>query len=412
MTYHEQIRRIFQVAPLGATALVVYATLKSSVVLASDAEAIGWHPGHFGWYDVMFFGATAVTVGSSRLRPSRGFWTLVVALFAATSISYAANDIALFSAPGFDGFVILARLMAGIVLGYVIQRAAQPEGMEAFVGLLVALLAASSLFVFDLMRETGFVRFFAAGMTVASFSQILAVAALIGYYRHKRMLLVASLVFLLFTFSRTSTLALLLVVGVGWLRNTGAHRPLLRRALPWATAAVILFLVLARSPVFERTIEGVINPVQIQTLHDRDIIWAHGIALIVNEQVGPFGVGFGRTPQLLEPLGAIGESDDFVPSFHTLGLELALGLGLLAIVFLLPLAIRVIQAWRNRAQLTFAIYGVFLITQFADFTLYRPKELVLWGFVLGIAEADLAMRRGKEIADGVANKARAAVRAS
>jgi hypothetical protein len=55
-------------------------------------------------------------------------------------------------------------------------------------------------------------------------------------------------------------------------------------------------------------------------------------------------------------------------------------------VVLVPILWRLIAGIRRKRYPAAAVYLIFLITQAVDFTLSRPKEMVLWGFLLGLAE--------------------------
>ena len=129
-------------------------------------------------------------------------------------------------------------------------------------------------------------------------------------------------------------------------------------------------------------------------------IWQFAKHDLVSGQIPMFGIGFGCTPGLLEGV-ELRTPDGWAQAthFHSIFIEHAFGLGIMAIVPLVWIARRTIDSMvlRSPGALLFVL---FLACQAVDYSFYRPKEVVFWSLVLGIADAQTRRRRALVLEGG------------
>lgn len=393
--YAASLSRAFCGAPFGALAIALYAGLKSSVVVPVEVDAAGgeWQQSYLGIHDGFLFLAAYMTLLTPGARPKPPFWAFVGFAAVSLGMSFLANDVGLVSQIALDGYVNAMRLVAGFVIGYALFQSAGVPASDDYVGLIVIVLSASSLFVFDLMSDT-FARFFAAGMSVASFSQFLAVASTRFFQRRRYVLLGLAFTFLLLTFSRTSLIAAVIAVALAIRRgNDSTARVFFKRHA--VAAALIMALaagITSRLDVFQLALSEFLDGERLRSMSGRAVIWLYGWELIAREPIGPFGVGYGTTPSLARASPIVADDGTVVAAdhFHSIFFEMGIGMGLLGLALVAMIVWRLCRAYARRCVPALCTYTIFAITQSVDFTLYRPKELVLWGFLLGLAEAEMA----------------------
>lgn len=388
-----EILRCVRFAPLAVLALIVYAALPSTAIFGEEEGSLQemWHPSYLNWGDAILVAAMTFSWVAGRLRLDRRsmVFLIVVAVSIVTSLTLGSADFELL--PGRDGIMYWLRfaLVFSLAGSFVIEL-----GTIAAESLLIALfliLCATAVAVYTLSFGT-FNRIYASAMTVASFSQVAVVVGFIAMVRRNYFVLGISLAFLFLTFSRTSSILFLLLSATFACAARGI-RPRERIAiLSVCTMFVLIGLYLTHALVdYEMGYD--LDPQSAGNLHGRTDIWSYAMNLFRDGSVGMFGVGFNRSPLLLDGVtlnsldGTIdSNSSDNIASFHSILLEYAIGLGIFSLVIIFPLLRRIWQTWQSRCQPSAMIFTFFFLSQSLDFTFYRPKEIILWSFILGMAE--------------------------
>lgn len=280
------------------------------------------------------------------------------------------------------------------------------EGAEAGVSVLyqiLILLCISSLFVASLAFSE-VPRLYSSAMTVATFAQVLVVCALVAMAYRDYLFLIIALIFLLFTFSRTGYAVL---VCVGCVVSLASWPDFKQYAfvLFIAMLMVAAFLVFGlQYDLMVQVFEDRMRPESLASANYRTEIWHEGLSLLTTGRIPWYGVGLFGTASLAqeviyqvliyqEVIHHVDQSYSGSVAFHNICLELILGLGVFALPVLWWMVRKVVasvamakHAGEAAHLVPLGIYLVFLSTQFFDFTLYRPKEMVVWGAFLGFAE--------------------------
>jgi O-antigen ligase len=116
-------------------------------------------------------------------------------------------------------------------------------------------------------------------------------------------------------------------------------------------------------------------------------IWEFARTDLLGGAIPLFGIGFGCTPGLLEGV-ELRTSEGWAQAthFHSIFIEYAFGLGILAIVPAAWIVRRTVEAVMLRSPGAL-LFLLFLACQAVDYSFYRPKEVLFWSLVLGIADA-------------------------
>lgn len=375
-----------------------------------------WHPGYPGWYDIVLLFSLLLGVLLLRAKIPGYIFGFCIVCLAMIVGSILINVRDLGAEPLRDGVLFWVRFFLPFVcvIGLVISSVASAEAVVIGMG---GLLMISSLFVLQLQFGT-FNRVYASGMTVGSFGQVMLVLFVIGLLRNNLPVMVTSLAFLLFTFSRTAIIIAFLLFAYYLFRISNIKRQ--KRAV-YTLAGFFVFAITAylafNLPEFRWVALNRLDTEEIATLNSRTLIWSYALDLLQSGAIPLSGVGFGMTPSLLwinPPLSP--ETGDllYFASFHSIFFELVLGMGLLSLPLFFALGLRLWKTWKSRCYLPFLVYCAFVFTQAFDFTLYPPKEVVIWGVLLGIAEGEWILHqiRERRKAPRVANfRSRRAVRA-
>jgi hypothetical protein len=381
------------VEPVIAPALLLFFSARSSAIFGLGHAERAWHQGFFGWYDGVLLLALVVSaalrcfaIDRDTVRVIAGFGFCVVA-------SFALGGPIPETRAALDGIVHVARFAAGFSIGVWLVRARGERIAESLVWVIFVLLLASAVFVYGQQFSSN-QRLYFSGMTMASSSQVAAVVCTMALVRGARIRLACAALFLLFTFSRTS-IVVTAVLCLGFVlldRGPEANR---RRTgfLVLAMTAMCALYFIARSPVFADVVSDRFDTESIETLGLRLDIWQFAKHDLVSGQIPMFGIGFGCTPGLLEGV-ELRTPDGWAQAthFHSIFIEHAFGLGIMAIVPLVWIARRTIDSvvLRSPGALLFLL---FLACQAVDYSFYRPKEVVFWSLVLGIADAQTRRRR-------------------
>jgi hypothetical protein len=267
----------------------------------------------------------------------------------------------------------------------------QKQGERVAVGVLFAMslvLMISALFVFQLQYGT-FNRIYASGMTVGSFSQAMMILFIVAMIRNNAVLMGLSMVFLILTFSRTALI--LWAISVGYYLVSRTRLNFLTRVV-YSSSIVGLFALavyfLSQNPEFEFVIDERLSAEEFSSFNNRSSVWSYGIDLLRSGSVPITGIGFNLTPSVLRDYALVSPdgSQQYFPSFHSILFEYSIGLGVFAVPLFGLLFWRLFVTWRSRCRLSFFMFALFFLSQSLDFTFYRPKEVILWGVFLGLAE--------------------------
>jgi O-antigen ligase len=387
-------------APFPVFALICYTALPSRVVFPSDdgsvTTGVSWHPAFLNACDFLLFGAIVASWLSGRLSVRRDTVLFLYLSLLGLALSYVLGSAEPEYGPLVDAMIQWLRFALVFSLALDWSERLGSRVVESLLVGLFAILAVSTLFVYR-QNFGHFNRLYASAMTVASFSQITVVVLFIGLVRKGHLLLVIALLFLLLTFSLTSTLLFFMLGAVYIL--VARSSSLRHRAIAGIMISLVFgagFMATKLSGRYDAIYDSRRLDSSI-TLHGRTEIWLHGLDLLQSGAGGIFGVGYNRTPLFLTP-GSVSKAlgnDDTIVHFHSIFLEYLLGLGLPALLIFFVLFRRIAQTWRYGCHPASLIYSFFLLSQSLDYTVYRPKEIVLWALVLGMAEGQWRSFRGR-----------------
>lgn len=375
--------------PLLVPALLLFFSAKSSAIFGGPGHADApWHQAFVGWYDAVvllaILGSIALrcfAVDRDTMRVIAGFGLVALASYA---LGGRVSDGAVV-----DGMIHTLRFAAGFSIGVWLVRVRHPRVVETALWLLFVLLLASAIFVYG-MQFSSNQRLYFSGMTMASSSQVAAVIAVFALVRGARLRLAAATLFLLLTFSRTS----IVVTGILCLgfvlfdRGDAANDRRIAFVFLAVTALATLWII-SGSPVFADVLLDRFDTSSIETLGLRLDIWEFARHDLLSGEVPVFGVGFGCTPSMLDDVELrTPEGWTRATHFHSILIEYAFGLGVLAI---LPVV------WIVRRTIAGLVVGspavllllLFAACQAVDFSFYRPKEVMFWSLVLGVADGQI-----------------------
>ncbi|MBA2748620.1 MAG: hypothetical protein H0U45_07720 [Tatlockia sp.] len=267
------------------------------------------------------------------------------------------------------------------------------QATESFVIILFILLAITALFVYTLIYLASF-RMYASGMTTASFSQVATMVCLISFWRKYHFIFVVSLLFLFLTFSKTSILLLLGLLFFQMRANIFKFAKLIFLAL---SGFCLLFYLLKNlfGQRFFLFLSVYTSFKQLLTLSGRTEIWNYAGSLLTSGQIPLLGLGFNAASSLIfsnnfyllwNDFDYLVQTTYYPPIFHSIWIKYGFGLGILSIVIFGIILKRIWQSFQYQCQPGFFIFSLFLLCQSIDFTLYRPKEVIIWSFILGLAE--------------------------
>ncbi|GAC1324341.1 MAG: hypothetical protein NVSMB22_13030 [Chloroflexota bacterium] len=407
----KDIELCLRVAPLLVLSFFLYASLTSSAVmdnsffsadyLVNPAYAPLWHPGYLNIFDLVLVSCIGITWLHNRFTLDRGtvVFLFLALLFIAVSLASetATDDVR----PLRDAITYWLRFAAVFSVTLALIRRIGTRPLESVLNVTFFLLAVSALFVF---RENfgKFNRLYAASMSVASFSQITVIVLLIALVRRNYALMLFAMGFLFMSFSLTSS-ALFIAIGTVYIlvaRSTFSTRE--RFAIMTIVVAVLSLGLYITSGIgdFGNVYQSVSHKLPGSggefTLNGRTTIWQYGVSLLTSGSIGPFGVGFGRSSYLFNTVWLFDipyAGHQAVDQFHSILLEYGITLGIPALGLFALLIRRIVQTWRGRCYPAALIFTFLFLSQTLDFTIYRPKEVILWGLILGIAESQWRMHR-------------------
>lgn len=369
---------------------------------------VPWHPAYPSWFDLsiylpLLFGLAS---GYSRLLLEDLVFLISVPTLSMTAalLGWAFGTIPADFAYVVDIHVHWLRFAAAFLM---FKAFVSHEGAEAGVSVLyqiLILLCISSLFVASLTFPAS-PRLYSSGMSVSTFSQVLVVCALVAMAYRDYLFLIIALTFLLFTFSRTGYAVF---IGIGCVASLASWPDFKRYVFVLFIAMLMVAAFLVFVLQFEsmaRVVEDRMRPETLLSAHYRTEIWREGLSLLTTGRIPWYGVGLFGTSSLAaeivfyvhkrysEGMAYTGAEAYADPAFHNICLELILGLGVFALPVLWWMVRKVVTSFETAKHaggaarlVPLLVYLVFLLAQFVDFSLYRPKEMVIWGALLGFAE--------------------------
>lgn len=387
--------RVLAAEPVIAPALLLFFSARSSAIFGLGHLERHWQQGFLGWYDAVLVFALLVScalrcfsIDRDTTRVIAGFGLCVVGSFILGGPIPEARA-------ALDGLVHVARFAAGFSVGVWLVSVRNERIAESLLWMIFVLLLASAVFVYG-QQFTDNQRLYFSGMTMASSSQVAAVVCIIALIRGSRLRLACAALFLLFTFSRTSIMvtAALCALFVALDRGPDANRRRTGLVVLALTVACAVYFV-SNSPVFADVLLDRFDSESLENLGLRLDIWEFARHDLMAGEIPLFGIGFGCTPTLLEGVelrtpGGWAQ----VTHFHSILVEYAFGLGILAIVPLVWIVRRTFEGLWAGGPGGFLML-LFLACQAFDFSFYRPKEVLFWSLVLGIADAHIRRRSAR-----------------
>lgn len=384
------LKKCLYFAPFPVLSLLIYMSLRSSSIFSRELGwgENEWHLAYLGWYDFLLLWSILISLFIGVFRISKDLYLFLGITFFMILLTSALNGMPLGIQPFFDSIIYLLRffLVFCFVIGLV-QRLDVRE-VEGVLITLFWILAISSLFVLKLQYGIHS-RMYSSGMTVASFSQVAAITVMIALMRKYKFNLLVASGFLFFTFSRTSIFLTLILV-ICYFLFVKKIVLTKKTQLLLIIGIVISFGVIysLRSEEYYKLIFRMADADEISSLNRRTDIWEYALKLLKSGVIPVYGIGFNMTPTLTNEFDILKSSGIvfYPPSFHSIIIEYGFGLGVLSIFIFYLIIKRIWQTFRYRCFPAFFIFFFFFACQNVDFTFYRPKEVIVWSIMLGLAE--------------------------
>lgn len=387
----EGFKKCFYHAPLPVISLVIYMGLRSSVIfpddlpIASDRQPL-WQHAYLGWYDWLFLLSTVVSFALGTLKISKANFVFIWTLALTILLSFI-NALTLEPEIALDATVYLLRFALTFSLSVWLVRRLGSQAVESLIICLFVILAITALFVGSLQFRT-FNRLYASAMTVASFSQVAVVVCFIALIKKYNTLLGVTLCFLSLTFSKTSILLLLILLSIhfrGYI--LGIIKYLVIVFLIFASGVFTLLQV--ANPIFTSFFSRYVDPDSLISVSGRLPLWGYATHLLQSGKIPLLGVGFNAAASLfvLDNINYVEKGEIYYNQhFHSILIEYGFGLGILSIFIFFFLFKRIWQTFHAQSHVSFLIFSFFLLCQSIDYSFYRPKEVIIWSLILGLAE--------------------------
>ncbi|MBH8571660.1 O-antigen ligase family protein [Nostocaceae cyanobacterium CENA369] len=387
----ERFNQCLKLAPFAILSLVVYMSLRSTQIFPDEGLIFVnklWHEAFLGWYDFLLICSIGICFFSGLIKLEKNDFLFILILTFIISLSFL-NALDLGEQYIIDALVYLFRF---IIVFYLAKGLVYRLGIQTSESVLIFLfiiLVLSSIFV--ARQQLGELnRIYAAGMTVASSSQVASIVCLIALMRKYKLIIFISLTYLFLTFSRTSILVSLILFLIYSRQLSTANKIKYYIAIGILVSIFVVILLTYGGDLYASLIANRTNLDEISTLNSRELIWNNALKLLQSERIPIFGVGFNATPSLIKSANIL-----FVDSygqlqlpehFHNIWIEYGFGLGILSLFIFYYLLKRVWQTFQSNCYPSFFIFAFFLICQSADFTFYQPKSVIIWSLMLGLAE--------------------------
>ena len=386
-------QRCLSIAPLPTISLILYTGLRSSTILPDGLHEVNgaYHPAYLGWYDFMLVYSVIFSFSVGSLKLKMKDLLLVLIGFCIISISwlntYEADRMFILA-----GLVCFCRFAVVFIFAKALVRKLDYPTAENFLVAIYGILAVSAMLWYSLQFGEVQNRMAASAMTSASFGQVSAIMCLVFYARKYYSALFFSFIFLFLSFSRTSLLLFLILIVIQ--NRQLIPLKLIKYVIVFVFLAVVGIMLLQQygGKQTQVVLESRFSTEEVSDLNGRSEIWGNAISQIKSHQIPLSGVGFHMTPSLIKSsnLRFIQpySTTYFVPShYHNFVIEYALGLGIFSLIIFLFLLGRIWQTFRLDCCPAFFIYAFFFFSQIMDYTIFAPKEIVIFALMIGLAES-------------------------
>ncbi len=389
-------------APLPLISLMLYLGLKSTTIFDGGLHQFNgaYHPAYLGWYDFVLGYAIIFSFfrGSLKLEIQDLLFGLAgLFLISASWLNtYESDKMYIVS-----GLVCYLRFVLVFVYATALVRKLGHRTAENVLLGAYGILAISAVLWYSLQFGVQN-RMAASAMTSASFGQVSAIMCLVFYARKYYFALFFSFIFLFFSFSRTSLLLFLLLI---FIQN--------RQLIPTKLIKYIgVFIILGAVGITalqqyggtetQVVLESRLSTKEISDLNGRSEIWANALDQFKYGKVPLTGIGFDMTPSLIANNNLkfySPDSDTYYrpPHYHNMLLEYTLSLGILSLPIFFYLIRRIWQTFHRDCSPAFFIFAFFLASQSMDFTIFPPKEIVVFALMLGLAEGQFSEQISEQI---------------
>lgn len=390
----KELQRCFGTALLPIVAFLGYISLRSSTVLEDGLHEFNgaYHPAYFGWYDVVLAYAIifSFTTGALKLELKDLIFG-VVGLFIISASwinTYEADRMFIWS-----GLICFFRFYLVFIFAKSLVRKLGYLTAEKVLLLVYGLLMLSAIFWYS-MQFGEQNRMAASAMTSASFGQVSAVMCLLFYARKRYFGLFLSFLFLLLSFSRTSLLVFLVLIVIQNRRLIPLN--LIKYVVALALLGMLSIAVFQHYGGVESQVvlESRFSMKEISNLNGRSDLWSYAIEMIRRHEIPFAGVGFHMTPSLIAEnnikfLRSYDIGHYVPPHYHNILIEYTLSLGIFAWAIFFAIVKRIWQAFQRNCDQAFFIYAFFFLSQIMDYTIFPPKEIIIFALMLGMAEGQL-----------------------
>jgi hypothetical protein len=389
-------------APLPVVSLLLYLGLKSTTILEGGLQQFNgaYHPAYLGWYDLVLGYSIIFSFvnGSLKLKAQDLLFGLIGLSIISVSWIHTYESDKMFIVSGLVCFLRFALVF--IYARALVRKSGHRTAENVLLGA-YGILAISAVLWYSLQFGVQN-RMAASAMTSASFGQVSAMMCLIFYARKYYFALFFSFIFLFLSFSRTSLLLFLLLIVI-------QNRQLIPTKL---IKYVVVFIILGAVGIAalqqyggsetQVVLESRTSTKEISNLNGRSEIWANALDQFKYGKVPLTGIGFDMTPSLITNNNLkfySPDSDTFYrpPHYHSMLLEYTLSLGILAFPIFFYLIKRIWQTFQHNCSPAFFIFAFFLVSQSMDFSIFPPKEIIVFALMLGLAEGQFNEQTSEQI---------------
>lgn len=394
----QDFQKCLKVALLPIISILIYMGLKSTSILEGGMHQFNgaYHPAYLGWYDFVL-GYTIIfsfVTGSLKLEIKDFFLGLIglFIIFASWINSYQADKMFIVA-----GLVCFLRFFLVFIFAKALVHTLGYQTAESVLLSIYAILAVSAVLWYSLQFGGVQNRMAASAMTSASFGQVSAIMCLVFYARKFYTALFFSFIFLFLSFSRTSLLLFLLLIII-------QNRQLIPLNL---IKYVVVFIILAMVGISvlqqyggkqtQVVLESRFSTEEVSNLNGRSDIWTNAIKQVKEGKIPITGVGFHTTPLLIQDnnlqfLSPDGEGYHIPPHYHNIVIEYILSLGIFAFAIFFYFCKRIWQTFQRNCSPAFFIFAFFALSQTMDYTIFPPKEIIIFALMLGLAEGQLSFQ--------------------